>query len=90
VEAVPEGPQNPYGNAFIAVETELLTESAAQRVADPLSSRIWKIKNPASRHPATGVRPAPIRSHVLVLPWVLFTHVLITLLQATVEGDVFT
>eukprot|EP00884_Botryococcus_braunii_P003393 jgi/Botrbrau1/13054/Bobra.0187s0016.1 len=54
VEALPEGPENPYGNAFKAVETDLLTETAAQRVADPQKARIWKIKNPATRHPATG------------------------------------
>ncbi|KGF73303.1 tyramine oxidase [Neosynechococcus sphagnicola sy1] len=45
-EAVPLGPDNPYGNAFIAKETLLATESQAQRCIDPLAGRYWKIVNP--------------------------------------------
>ncbi|KAI3429769.1 hypothetical protein D9Q98_010082 [Chlorella vulgaris] len=52
--AVPEGPDNTAGNAFTVLETDLLTESEAQRVCNASSGRYWKIKNPASRHPATG------------------------------------
>lgn len=56
VNAVPMGecPENPYGNGFRAVEQDLTTTSAAQRVADPLSGRIWKVKNPAVKNPITG------------------------------------
>ncbi|HET9918884.1 MAG TPA: primary-amine oxidase [Ktedonobacteraceae bacterium] len=46
VEAEPEGPQNPYGNAFFARETVLRTEEEAQQVIDPLSGRYWKVVNP--------------------------------------------
>jgi primary-amine oxidase len=46
-EAEPLGPDNPYGNAFYAKSTLLATESAAQRVVDPMKGRFWKIVNPA-------------------------------------------
>uniref|UniRef100_B8HSD2 Amine oxidase n=1 Tax=Cyanothece sp. (strain PCC 7425 / ATCC 29141) TaxID=395961 RepID=B8HSD2_CYAP4 len=45
-EAVPPGPENPYGNAFIARKTLLTTETEAQRIIDPLSARYWVIANP--------------------------------------------
>ena len=48
------GPKNPHGNGFKAVETDLLSEKRAMRVADPFKGRIWKIKNPHSLHPVTG------------------------------------
>lgn len=54
--AMPEGPENPHGNGFWAKETPLLTESKAMRVADPAAARAWKISNPASTHPVTGVK----------------------------------
>ena len=53
-EALPPGPKNPHGNGFRAVETDLVTEKGAMRVADPYKGRIWKIKNPESLHPITG------------------------------------
>ncbi|HVA03838.1 MAG TPA: primary-amine oxidase [Acidimicrobiales bacterium] len=43
---VPPGPDNPWSNAFAPVTTLLETESAAQRVVDPATSRYWKIVNP--------------------------------------------
>ena len=55
VEALPDGPQNPYGNGFIPVETDLTSELKAQRVCDPMKARLWKIKNPGSVHPVTGM-----------------------------------
>ena len=55
VEALPDGPENPYGNGFIPVETDLTSELKAQRVCDPMKARLWKIKNPGSLHPVTGV-----------------------------------
>ena len=53
-EALPEGPKNPHGNGFIAVETPLRSESEAARVAEGSKGVYWKVNNPASRHPATG------------------------------------
>jgi len=46
-EALPQGPENPYGNAFAQVETPLASEGGAQRVVDPLSARYWKVANPS-------------------------------------------
>ena len=54
IEACEEGPENLAGNAFAAVETPLLTESAAQRVLNPASGRYFKVANPKSLHPVTG------------------------------------
>jgi primary-amine oxidase len=45
--ADPNGPDNPYHNAFHAEATLLETESLAQRVIDPLSARFWTIVNPS-------------------------------------------
>jgi primary-amine oxidase len=44
-EPVPAGPDNPYGNAFVQVETPLSTEHEAQQLVDPLHDRYWKIAN---------------------------------------------
>ncbi len=45
-EALPWGPENPYGSAFVTRETPLTTEREAQRLVDPLSARYWKVVNP--------------------------------------------
>jgi Cu2+-containing amine oxidase len=45
-EAVPAGPDNPYGNAFRTRQTLLRTESQAQRLIDPLTARHWLVVNP--------------------------------------------
>lgn len=45
-EAVPLGPDNPYGNGWYGVATPLDTEQAAQRLIDPLVGRYWKVVNP--------------------------------------------
>jgi primary-amine oxidase len=45
---VPQGPDNPYGNAFTSRATLLETESAAQRMAAPERARYWKIVNHGS------------------------------------------
>jgi primary-amine oxidase len=47
-EALPVGDGNPWGNAFVTRSTLLETETAAQRLADPLRARFWKIVNPSS------------------------------------------
>jgi primary-amine oxidase len=46
VERLPQGEENPHGNAWRVVETPLATELGAQRLADPLAGRYWKIVNP--------------------------------------------
>ena len=47
---VPAGPGNPYGGAFQMVETDLGTESEAQRNLDLSTSRKWIVINPAARN----------------------------------------
>jgi primary-amine oxidase len=47
-EALPWGEGNPRGNAWVARETLLARESAAQRTIEPRTSRYWKIVNPSS------------------------------------------
>ena len=47
-EALPDGPDNPYHNAWIAKQTLLARESEAQRLIDPFVGRTWSIVNPSS------------------------------------------
>ncbi|MGE5756904.1 MAG: primary-amine oxidase [Planctomycetaceae bacterium] len=55
-EAVPEGPKNPHGNAFIMRETLLRSERAGRRQLDLASGRKWKVVNrsvpDATGHPS--------------------------------------
>lgn len=44
--ADPLGPDNPYGASFRAVATQLKTETAAARDADPRGGRTWVVTNP--------------------------------------------
>ncbi|KAG1658854.1 hypothetical protein FOA52_008811 [Chlamydomonas sp. UWO 241] len=44
--ALPEGPSNPYGNAFIMAETQLTSTKQAVRDVDFGTTRFWSIKNP--------------------------------------------
>jgi primary-amine oxidase len=54
VVALPQHPEtNPAGNAFIVQETVLQNEAEAQRIADPMKARYWKVFNPNSIHPTT-------------------------------------
>ncbi len=48
-EVLPEGPENPVGNAFQAVETLLETEAMGKRNASIGTNRYWKIVNRAER-----------------------------------------
>jgi primary-amine oxidase len=41
---------NPWGNAFVTRSTLLETDTAGQRLVDPLRARFWKIVNPSSRN----------------------------------------
>ncbi|HKF76284.1 MAG TPA: primary-amine oxidase [Candidatus Dormibacteraeota bacterium] len=43
--AVPPGPENPHGNAWVVRSTLLTRESVAQRVIEPLRGRYWTIAN---------------------------------------------
>lgn len=61
-EALPAGPQNPYGNAWVARERLLARESEAQRLIDPFKARYWKVINRGSRNALgqpTAYRLAP-------------------------------
>jgi primary-amine oxidase len=49
-EALPTGPGNPYGSAYVATETTFAREQEAQRMIDPLASRYWKVVNADSRN----------------------------------------
>jgi primary-amine oxidase len=49
-EALPPGPENPYGNAFEAHRRRFETESEGRRRLDPASARWWEIVNPSVRH----------------------------------------
>lgn len=44
--AEPEGPENPWGNAFRPHETVLASESQSGRLVDPNTARYWKVVNP--------------------------------------------
>ena len=47
-EPLPWGPDNPRGNAWVARETLLASESEAQRTIEPRTARYWKIVNPSA------------------------------------------
>lgn len=47
-EPLPWGPENPQGNAWVARETLLNSESTAQRSIEPRTARYWKVTNTAS------------------------------------------
>ncbi len=44
--AVPAGPDNPRGNAFVPVATPLSSESGARRQADDGAGRVWTVSGP--------------------------------------------
>jgi len=52
VDAMPDppGPENPWGNAFRAVETPLRSERQARRRSDPLRSRTWHVRSVSARN----------------------------------------
>jgi len=49
-EAVPTGPDNPWGNAFRPRVTPLASELAARRDTDAATSRSWRVVNEARRN----------------------------------------
>ena len=61
---VPPGPDNPWSNAFAPVTTLLETETEAQRVVDPATSRYWKIVNPTVAEPPGDARRLQARPRI--------------------------
>jgi primary-amine oxidase len=55
VDRMPQGLGNEHGNAWRLRETPLRTELEAQRLADPLRGRYWKVVNPNVRNAAGGL-----------------------------------
>lgn len=49
-QAIPPGPDNPYGNAFFVTEKILRSEKEAARRADQERQRFWKIVNPNKKN----------------------------------------
>ena len=49
--ALPEGPENPHGNAFTLRETVLASELRAQRNVDFNAARGWRIESAEARNP---------------------------------------
>ncbi len=49
-EALPEGPENPDGNAFVMKETVLRSEREARRQLNLVSGRKWKVVNPLAKN----------------------------------------
>jgi primary-amine oxidase len=43
---VPMGPDNPWGNAFLARKTKIVSEADGQRLADNSKARVWHVTNP--------------------------------------------
>jgi primary-amine oxidase len=48
--ALPPGPDNPYGNAWVAQKTLLARESEARRLIDPFVARTWYVVNPDQKN----------------------------------------
>jgi primary-amine oxidase len=46
--------KNPWGNAFVPVETVLESEQKAIRITDPTKARVWKISNATKTNPING------------------------------------
>jgi primary-amine oxidase len=49
-EALPEGPENPYGTALVMKETVLRSEREGRRPLDLASGRRWKVVNPSAKN----------------------------------------
>jgi primary-amine oxidase len=49
-EVVPQGPDNPWGNAFRPKYTQLTRELAARRETNAAGSRTWRVVNESSRN----------------------------------------
>jgi primary-amine oxidase len=62
-ELLPLGKDNPWGNAFVKKETELVDESTSGRVVDCLKARFWKIKNPSVHHEFSGKPRSRLAEH---------------------------
>jgi primary-amine oxidase len=49
-EAIPQGPDNPHGNAWVTKSRTFATEMEARRHIDPLNARTWTVVNPTKRN----------------------------------------
>ena len=58
--ALPPGPDNPYGNAWVVRQTPLRRESEAQRLADGRTARYWRITTLPPRGVATPPRSGSV------------------------------
>ncbi len=61
-EPLPLGPENPWGNAWVARETPLASEAEAQRTIETRTARYWKIVNserPNALGQPTGYKLVP-------------------------------
>jgi primary-amine oxidase len=52
--ALPRGPENPQGNAWIVQQTPLRSESAGARLLDPWKARAWLVVNEQQRNLVGG------------------------------------
>lgn len=68
-EAVPPGPENPYGNAWVVKATPLRRESEAQRLIDPLAARHWAISSATETNMLGGATAYRLVPHDNVLPF---------------------
>jgi primary-amine oxidase len=68
-EAVPPGPENPYGNAWVVKATPLRRESEAQRLIDPLAARSWTISSATETNMLGGATAYRLVPHDNVLPF---------------------
>jgi primary-amine oxidase len=69
VVPLPPGEGNPLGNAFAVSATPLTTELAAQRLADPGRSRVWRISSTTARNALgepTGYKLVPAATPTLL------------------------
>jgi primary-amine oxidase len=69
-EPAPDGPDNPWRNAFTQRSTLLERESAAKRKIDPGRSRTWRIVNPATHNrvgQSVGYKLVPTMSTPVML-----------------------
>jgi primary-amine oxidase len=70
-QSMPPGPLNPYGNAFAAAQSPLLSETDAQRTTNPGSSRFWRVANPNRKNRLGGAVAYRLLPGENVLPFAL-------------------
>ena len=68
-EALPPGPDNPHGNAWIQTKRLLASELEAQRTIDPLAARSWLITSADTRNALGGEPGYKLEPGSNVLPF---------------------